>query len=63
MVPAAPLAAGSVICRQILKGARPDDLPIELAMHFDFVMNRSAARQIGLTLPQALLLQANELIE
>ena len=48
---------------KILLGARPADLPVEEPSRFDLVLNVRTARELGIALPRALLLQANELIE
>ena len=48
---------------RMLKGAKPSDLPIDQATRFEFVISMRAARAFGLTLPQALLLRADQLIE
>ena len=60
---AASMEQCAVLISKVLGGAKPGELPVERPTKFTFVVNLKAARAIGITIPDEILLRADRIIQ
>jgi putative ABC transport system substrate-binding protein len=61
--PVENLRSAAAFVDKILRGARPRDLPVEQPTRFRLMLNLRTAKALGLTIPQSLLLRADQVLE
>jgi putative tryptophan/tyrosine transport system substrate-binding protein len=57
-----PYQRAAVYVDKILRGAKPAELPVEQPTKFEFIINLKAAKQIGVTIPLQVLMDADRVI-